>query len=259
MASSRRAIVTGSDSGIGKATAVRLARDGFDVGVTWHSDRDGAEGTAAEVREQGSNAVVSRLDVTRFEEAAGVVEALAGELGGLDVFVNNAGGGPSHPFLEFPLDHWRQVIDLNLTGAFVCAQRAARIMVDAGTRGRIVNVTSVHEHVPLRSAAAYCAAKGGLGMLTKAMALELGEHGISVNSVAPGEIATPMTDADDADPGDEERPALPAGRPGNAHEIAEAIAFLAHPYARYATGASLVVDGGLMLTAADFNQAAASS
>jgi NAD(P)-dependent dehydrogenase (short-subunit alcohol dehydrogenase family) len=202
---------------------------------------------------------VAQLDVTDFEEAAATVEALAGELGGLDVFVNNAGGGASHPFLEFPLEDWQEVIDLNLTGAFACAQRAARIMVDAGTRGRIVNVTSVHEHIPLRGAAAYCAAKGGLGLLTKVMALELGEHGISVNAVAPGEIATPMTDAEDEDPGEEERPALPAGRPGNAHEIAEAIAFLAHPDARYATGASLVVDGGLMLTAADYNQAAAAS
>jgi NAD(P)-dependent dehydrogenase (short-subunit alcohol dehydrogenase family) len=253
-----KAIVTASDSGIGKATAVRLARDGFDVGVTWHSDREGAEGTAREVRELGSEAVVAQLDVTGFEEAAATVEALAGELGGLDVFVNNAGGGPSHPFLEFPLEEWQQVIDLNLTGAFACAQRAARLMIDAGTNGRIVNVTSVHEHIPLRGAAAYCAAKGGLGLLTKVMALELGEHGISVNAVAPGEIATPMTDAEDEDPGEEERPALPAGRPGNAHEIAEAIAFLARPDARYATGASIVVDGGLMLTAADYNQAAAS-
>ena len=254
-----RAIVTASDSGIGKATAVRLARDGFDVGVTWHTDRDGAEDTIRQVSEQGTRAVMARLDVTRFEEAADAVEGLASELGGLDVFVNNAGGGAHHPFLEFPLEDWQQVIDLNLTGAFACAQRAARIMVKAGAGGRIVNVTSVHEHIPLRGAAAYCAAKGGLGLLTKTMALELGEHGITVNAVAPGEIATPMTGAEDKEPATEERPALPAGRPGNAHEIAEAIAFLARPDARYATGASIVVDGGLMLTAAEFNREAAPS
>jgi NAD(P)-dependent dehydrogenase (short-subunit alcohol dehydrogenase family) len=254
-----RAIVTASDSGIGKATAVRLARDGFDVGVTWHTDRDGAEDTIRQVSEQGTRAVMARLDATRFEEAADAVEGLASELGGLDVFVNNAGGGAHHPFLEFPLEDWQQVIDLNLTGAFACAQRAARIMVKAGAGGRIVNVTSVHEHIPLRGAAAYCAAKGGLGLLTKAMALELGEHGITVNAVAPGEIATPMTGAEDKEPATEERPALPAGRPGNAHEIAEAIAFLARPDARYATGASIVVDGGLMLTAAEFNREAAPS
>jgi NAD(P)-dependent dehydrogenase (short-subunit alcohol dehydrogenase family) len=251
----RIAIVTGSDSGIGKATAVQLGRNGFDVGITWHTDRAGAEDTAREVQELGRRAAVTQLDVTELQEAGDVIAALASELGGLDVFVNNAGGGEPHPFLEYPLDEWREVIDLNLTGAFVCAQRAARIMVEAGVEdGRIINVTSVHEHIPLPEAAAYCAAKGGLGLLTKVMALELGEHGIRVNSVAPGEIATPMTGAHDEDPSEHERPALPADRPGNAHEIAATIAFLASPDARYATGASFVVDGGLSLTAAQFNQ-----
>jgi NAD(P)-dependent dehydrogenase (short-subunit alcohol dehydrogenase family) len=253
------AIVTGSDSGIGKATAIRLARDGFDVGVTWHSDEAGAADTARQVEQAGRKAVVVQLDVTRFDAAAETIDHLASELGGLDVLVNNAGGGPTHPFIDFPLDEFREVVDLNLTGAFVCAQRAARIMVDAGTPGRIVNVTSVHEHIPLPQAAAYCAAKGGLGLLTKTMALELGEHGITVNAVAPGEIATEMTGAEDVDPGGLERPALPAGRPGHAEEIAAAIAFLASPDARYTTGASFVVDGGLTLTAAEYNQVAAKS
>jgi NAD(P)-dependent dehydrogenase (short-subunit alcohol dehydrogenase family) len=253
------AIVTASDSGIGKATAVRLARDGFDVGVTWHSDRGGAEDTAREVQQLGRRAVATQLDVTDFENAGEIVETLADELGGLDVFVNNAGGGESHPFLEFPLADWQRVIDLNLTGAFVCAQRAGQLMVDARTEGRIINVTSVHEHIPLPQAAAYCAAKGGLGLLTKVMALELGEHGIRVNAVAPGEIATPMTGAHDDDPSEHDRPALPAGRPGNAHEVAAAIAFLASPDGRYANGASFVIDGGLSLTAAQFNQEAAGS
>ena len=251
--------MTGSDSGIGKATAVRLARDGFDVGITWHNDEDGAAGTAREVEAHGRRAAVARLDVSRFEEASEKVASLAEELGGLDVFVNNAGGGPTHAFLDFPLEDFRQVLDVNLTGAFACAQRAARIMIDSGTPGRIVNVTSVHEHIPLPKAAAYCAAKGGLGLLTKVMALELGEHGITVNAVAPGEIATPMTRQEDIDPSTSERPALPAGRPGHADEIAAMIAFLASPDARYATGASFVVDGGLMLTAAEYNQATAAS
>jgi NAD(P)-dependent dehydrogenase (short-subunit alcohol dehydrogenase family) len=244
-----KAIVTASDSGIGKATAIRLAADGFDVGVTWHTDEDGARDTARQVEGHGRRAAVVRLDVTRFHEASEAVAALAAELGGLDVLVNNAGGGASHRFLDFPLEDFRDVLDLNLTGAFVCAQRAARLMVEAGTPGRIVNVTSVHEHVPLRSAAAYCAAKGGLGLLTKVMALELGEHGITVNAVAPGEIATELTGHEDVDPSSIERPALPAGRPGHANEVAAAIAFLASPDARYATGASFVIDGGLMLTA----------
>ena len=255
----KAAIVTGSDSGIGKASAVRLAEEGFDVGITWSTDREGAEGTAREVEQRGRRAVVRHLDVTRLEEAGDVVEELARELGGLDVFVNNAGGGASHPFLEFPLEDFRDVLDVNLTGAFVCGQRAARIMVENGVAGRIVNITSVHEHIPLREAAAYCAAKAGLGLLTKVMALELGEHGVRVNAIAPGEIATPMTGAEDVDPAALERPALPAGRPGDAHEIAALVAWLASPDARYATGSSFVVDGGLMLTAAEFNREAAAS
>jgi NAD(P)-dependent dehydrogenase (short-subunit alcohol dehydrogenase family) len=252
-----KAIITGSESGIGRATAARLAQDGFDVGVTWFRDREEGERTAAEVRRHGRDAALARLDVTDFEAAPDAIESLARELGGLDVFVNNAGGGHMDPFLDLSLDTWRSVLDLSLTGAFVCAQRAARIMVAAGTSGRIVNVTSVHEHVPLREAAAYCAAKGGLGLLTKVMALELGEHGIAVNAVAPGEIATPMTGAEDEDPARHPRPALPAGRPGDAREVAALIAFLASPDARYVTGASYIVDGGLTVTAAEFNRQAA--
>jgi NAD(P)-dependent dehydrogenase (short-subunit alcohol dehydrogenase family) len=127
-------------------------------------------------------------------------------------------------------------------------------MAAAGRGGRIVNVTSVHEHVPLEGSAAYCAAKGGLGLLTKVMALELAPHGITVNAVAPGEIATPMTGADDVDPHTVERPGIPTGRPGDAREVAEVIVHLASPEASYTTGHSYVVDGGLLLMAAVANQ-----
>ena len=252
------AIVTGSDSGIGRATAVALARRGLDIGITWHSDEDGANGTADEVRGHGRRAEVVQLDASRPQDAAGVVGELADALGGIDVLVNNAGTGHLSGVLDVTLDEWRNVVDTDLVGAFFIAQEAARRMVAAGRGGRIVNVTSVHEHVPLRGAVAYVAAKHALGGVTKVMALELAEHGITVNSIAPGEIATPMTDNEDVDPRSVERPALPAGRPGDAHEIAEAIAFLVRADARYATGSSLVVDGGLMLTAAEYNRAAAS-
>jgi NAD(P)-dependent dehydrogenase (short-subunit alcohol dehydrogenase family) len=178
------------------------------------------------------------------------VAELADALGGLDVLVNNAGTGASTPFLETTLEEWRHVLDVNLTAPFLCSQEAARRMIQSGRDGRIINVTSVHEHVPLPGSSAYCAAKGGLGLLTKVMALELAEHGVTVNAVAPGEIATPMTGAHDEDPATIERPGIPKGRPGSAHEIAAAIAYLASPEAGYTTGASLVVDGGLLLMAA---------
>jgi NAD(P)-dependent dehydrogenase (short-subunit alcohol dehydrogenase family) len=186
--------------------------------------------------------------------AADVIDELAGSLGGVDVLVNNAGtGDPTGEFLELPYEEWRQVIDTNLSGAFLCAQRAARRMVDAGNGGRIINITSVHEHIPRTGASAYCASKSGLGLLTKVMAMELAEYGILVNAVGPGEISTPMTGAEDEDPTNIERPKLPLGRPGHAREIAAWVAFLASEKSSYATGASLVVDGGLTLMAAELS------
>ena len=244
------AIVTGADSGIGKATAVALAQRGFDVGITWLDDEPGARSAAQEIRGHGRRAETRELDLSAAQNGPTAITELADALGGLDVLVNCAGVGRSQPFLELPLDAWRQVLEVDLTGPFVIAQVAANRMVAAGHGGRIINITSVHEHVPLPQASAYCAAKGGLGMLTKVMALELAEHGITVNAVAPGEIATPMTGAHDRDPHEIERPAIPAGRPGAAHEIAAAVAFLASGEASYVTGTSIVVDGGLLLTAA---------
>src|SRR3954453_6531253 len=252
------AIITGADSGMGKATAVELARRGHDVGITYSRDAEGAKATAEEVRSHGRRAEVRQLDLTQSAGVAPAIDELTRALGGLDVLVNNAGTGATTPFLELELAEWRDVLAVNLTGAFLAAQAAARHMVDRGVRGRIVNVTSVHEHVPLEGATPYVVSKHGLGGLTKSMALELAEHGITVNSVAPGEIATPMTGQEDEDPDAEPRPGVPAGRPGDAREVAELIAHLASPAAAYTTGASYVVDGGMLLMAAQANQIAAS-
>jgi NAD(P)-dependent dehydrogenase (short-subunit alcohol dehydrogenase family) len=240
------AIVTGSDSGIGRATAVALARAGCDVGVTWHRDREGAEGTADEVRGLGRRAQVRQLDLTCLPGAAVGVDELADALDGVDVLVNAAGTGTATPLLELDYDTWRDVLTTDLDGAFLCLQRAARRMVAAGRGGRIVNVTSVHEHQPRVGAAPYCAAKGGLGQLTRTAAIELAEHGITVNAVAPGEIATPMNGQEDSDPTRTRRPGVPLGRPGNAWEVADVIAFLASSAASYVTGASWAVDGGML-------------
>jgi NAD(P)-dependent dehydrogenase (short-subunit alcohol dehydrogenase family) len=250
------AIITASDSGIGKATAVALARQGHDVGITWHADEPGARATAEEAREAGVRAEVRRLDLLQRDTVAPTIAELADALGGVDVLVNNAGQGTTTPALDISLDDWQRVLDISLTGAFLASQVAARRMLQAGRGGRIVNVTSVHEHVPLEGAAPYCAAKGGLGMLTKVLALELAEHGITVNSVAPGEIATPMTGNEDVDPDTVERPGIPVGRPGDAREIAATVAFLTTPEAAYLTGQSIVVDGGMTLMAAVANQMA---
>ena len=246
----RVAIVTGSESGIGRATAVALAEQGFDLGITWYRDEKAAERTAEEVRALGRRAEVRHLDLTKLPGAADVVDELAEELGGLDVLVNNAGMSEPKPFLELGFDDWRTTLAVDLDGAFLCGQRAARLLVAQGRGGRIVNVTSVHEHVPLPDSAAYVAAKHGLGGLTKQMALELAPHGITVNAVAPGEIATPMNDAEDVDPHTIDRPNIPLGRPGSAHEIASLVVWLCSEGAAYTTGQSFVVDGGLLLMAA---------
>jgi NAD(P)-dependent dehydrogenase (short-subunit alcohol dehydrogenase family) len=240
------AIVTASDSGIGRATAVALATAGLDVGITWHSDQDGAEQTAEEVRAAGRRAEVAHLDTSDLDRCGDVIDDLADRLGGLDVLVNNAGTGTGKLTIETSLQEWRQVIATDLDGAFICMQRAAQRMVAAGQGGRIIAVTSVHEHQPRVGSAAYDAAKHGLGGLAKTMALELGQYGITVNCVAPGEIATPMTGQEDEDPHGKDRPGVPLGRPGDAREIAAVINFLASPGASYVTGASWPVDGGML-------------
>lgn len=242
----KTAIVSGSDSGIGRSTAVALAAAGMDVGITWHVDEAGAEDTADEVRSHGRRAAVAHLDTTDLPGCGDVIDALAEELGGVDVFVNDAGTGGNTPMLEMTLQEWRSTIATDLDGAFVCIQRAARRMVGAGRGGRIIAVTSVHEHQPRVGSSAYDAAKHGLGGLIKTIALELGSHGITANSVPPGEIATPMTGQTDEDPHTKHRPGVPLGRPGDAREIASVIAFLASPAASYVSGASWVVDGGML-------------
>ena len=240
------AIVTGSDSGIGRATAIALAQKGFDVGVTWHSDEDGANETAAIVRALGRKAVVAQLDTTELDACGAVIDGLADELGGVDVFVNNAGMGGRTMFLDLSVDEWRETIAADLDGAFVCLQHAAKRMVSAGRGGRLIAVTSVHETQPRVGASPYVAAKHGLGGLIKTIALELGRHGITANAVAPGEISTPMNDAEDENALEQDRPGIPIGRPGDPREVAAVIAFLASEESSYVSGASWAVDGGML-------------
>jgi NAD(P)-dependent dehydrogenase (short-subunit alcohol dehydrogenase family) len=243
------AIVTGGNSGIGRATSVALAQRGFDVGIVWHAEEERAREAVAECESHGVRAEARHADLEQVPGAEAVVDELADALGGVDALVNNAGAGHETPFLELELERLRRVFDLDLVAPFLCAQRAARRMVEQARGGRIVNVTSVHEHVPLPGGAAYVSAKHALGGLTKQMAFELGEHGILVNSVAPGEIATRMTGQEDEDPRGNQRP-IPLGRPGDAREVGALIAFLASPENGYVTGQSYVIDGGMLLTTA---------
>jgi NAD(P)-dependent dehydrogenase (short-subunit alcohol dehydrogenase family) len=243
---SRSVIVTGSDSGIGRATALALAAAGHDVGVTWHRDEAGARETAEGVRAHGRRAVVGRLDLT--DRPGDAVDELAAELGALWGLVACAGANHRASFLEDAPDAWRRAVEITLTGPVLCAQAAARRLVERGGGGRIVTVTSVHEHVPLRFAGAYAASKAGLGMATKVMALELARYAITANAVAPGHIATPMTGKAGVDPHSVSLPPIPLGRPGAPEEIAALIAHLVSDAGAYTTGSSLIVDGGLVLT-----------
>jgi NAD(P)-dependent dehydrogenase (short-subunit alcohol dehydrogenase family) len=243
------AIVTGGNSGIGRATVVALAEAGFDIGFTWHDQEDRARSAIEEITAHGVRAEARQVDLHDGERGARVIDELADALGGVDVFVANAGYGANTPFLETEPDEFRGVIEVNLVAAFLCGQAAARRMVEQGRGGRIINVTSVHEHIPLRGNTPYSASKHGLGGVTKVAALELAEHGILVNSVAPGQIATRMTGQEDAEPAPSE--GIPVGRAGVAREIADLVVFLAGPGASYITGQSYVADGGLMLIAAE--------
>lgn len=251
----RVAIVTASDSGIGKTTALMLAERGFDIGVTWHSDEEGALKTCREIEARGQRAEAIHLDLSQLPDGAKAIETLISRFGRIDVLVNNAGAMTKAAFLDMEYDQWRSIFKVDVDGAFLCSQIAARQMVKQGEGGRIVNITSVHEHTPLPDASAYTSAKHALGGLTKSMEMELVQHNILVNAVAPGAIATPMNDMDDSEVKPGSMPNIPLARPGHTKEIASLVAWLCDTDASYATGQSFIVDGGFMLGNPQFKPA----
>jgi len=260
----RVAIVTASDSGIGKTTALMLAERGFDIGVTWHSDEEGAMKTCREIEARGQRAEAIQLDLSQLPDGAKAIERLIERFGRIDVLVNNAGAMVKASFLEMEYDQWRSIFSVDVDGAFLCSQIAARQMVKQGEGGRIVNITSVHEHTPLPDASAYASAKHALGGLTKSMAVagltkalanEWAGRGVNVNAVAPGAIATPMNDMDDSEVEPGSMPNIPLARPGHTKEIASLVAWLCDSDASYATGQSFIVDGGFMLGNPQFKPA----
>jgi glucose 1-dehydrogenase len=235
----KTAIVTGASSGIGRSIALAFAREGAAVTVNYARDAEGAASTVKEIEDGGGRAVAVRADVSKPEDVKALVEQTVKELGGLDVMVNNAGVEHKMPFLETPLEVWEEIIAVNLT---------ARQMAGQGTPGRIINVSSVHEDLPMPTNSPYCAAKGGLRMLTRTIAVELAPHGITVNNVAPGAVATPMDATLEANTGQikELLSEIPLGRMGHPEEVASLVVYLASDAASYVTGSTFVIDGGMM-------------
>ena len=237
----RRALVTGGDSGIGRATAFELAAHGAAVAINYLAEPDTAEEMAAAVKGAGGHAVAVQMDVSREEDVRrGVAEAVEA-LGGLDLLFNNAGLQDEHNLVDMPLESWERVIGVNLTGAFLCCREAARIMESGGC---IVVNTSVHELIPWMRYSHYAASKGGLRLFVQSIAKELAPRGIRVCSVAPGATKTPINEGADHD---EALDQIPIGRWGCPKDIARAVAWLASDQADYVVGSTLYVDGGMTL------------
>jgi NAD(P)-dependent dehydrogenase (short-subunit alcohol dehydrogenase family) len=234
------AIVTGAGSGMGRATALRLARDGYSV-VVAEIEEARAEAVAIEI---GDAAMPFALDVSESGQVEALVVATLARFGRLDAMVANAGVPHGAPFLELGEATWERVLAVNLKGVFLCGQAAARAMVAAGHPGAIVNVASTYAEVTEADASAYSASKGGVRMLTKSMALELGPRGIRVNAVGPGWIRTGMNPLDDPAQVAELEPTIPLQRIGLPDDVADVIAFLISDDARYVSGQTLFVDGG---------------
>ena len=255
-----RALITGAARGLGEAIVERLARDGSDVALLDVDETVGA--TAARLRslDVASAVVGIRGDVSAEADADRAVAATIEALGGLDLLVNNAGiGGPGTLLVETLPDDLRRVIDVNLIGAFLMARAAARVMIDQGTGGAIVNIGSIFGQRGEAGDTAYCASKAGIALLTQSLALELAPHAIRVNTIAPGNMATEMHHAHlrslAASSGtsfDQElervRASVPLGRLGTGEDVAAAVAWLASPEASYVTGQTIGVNGGVVLT-----------
>ncbi|WP_052888038.1 SDR family oxidoreductase [Thermogemmatispora carboxidivorans] len=242
------ALITGGDSGIGRAIALRFASEGARLAISYaHAEEKAAE-VKQLIEQAGGTVLVLQADVAQYRQALALVEQTVEHYGRLDILVNNAGMEIHHPFVDVTEEEFDRVLAVDLKGAFFCAQAAARQMIRQGTAGRIINISSVHEDLPMPLNVPYCCAKGGLRMLTRTICLELAPHHITVNNIAPGAVDTPI-DADvKADP-QKYRALLaeiPLHRMGQPEEVAALALYLASDAAAYVTGATFVIDGGLM-------------
>ena len=242
----KRAIVTGGGNGIGRASALRLAGEGATVAVVDLLE-DAAAGTVAAIEQAGGRGLAIRADVMRRDEVEAFVERVQAAWGGVDILLNNAGGSLTSQFLDLEEDEWDHVVDLNLKAAYLCSRPVARLMVEQRA-GRIVNVTSNYGVTGSGVRAHYSAAKAGIIGLTKAMALELAPYGITVNALGPGPTGTERVRGHYTPEAWAERGrGIPLGRCGEPEDLADAVLFLVSDRARYITGQTLHVNGGLVM------------
>jgi len=242
------ALVTGSDSGIGQASAIAFAEAGADVVVTYRRDAEGAEETGAQVKAAGRNALIVQVDISDESQVASMFDRAVEIFGTIDILMNNAGVDASGTEVaDLSTEVWDTAIRTNLYGTFFCCRRFVQLRKQAGGGGKIINVTSVHEDIPNAGGADYDCSKGALRMLTRTLALELAPLKINVNGLAPGMVLTPFNQKAIDDPAflEEQVKSIPFKRAAQPAEIARLALFLASSDADYVTGSTYTMDGGL--------------
>lgn len=241
-------LITGASSGIGRAAALEMGRQGADVVVNFIGQAEPASEVVHEIESGGGKAIAIEADISSAGQVRQMVQQTVEKLGKIDVLVNNAGIEYDTPFLDKTEEEWDKVIAVDLKGPFLCSQAAAREMVKRGQGGTIINISSVHEDIAFPGHIDYCAAKGGLRMMCRDMALELAPYHINVVNVGPGAIATPINTATLNDPKAKQEliDEIPLARIGSPEEVGRLVAYLASDAASYITGTSIFIDGGLM-------------